>query len=148
MNYFCPNRTRVGRSQQHTSTQTSLECPPAVQTVDMSVVKIAPGKVIEDSNGDKFFSIWYCSKANWNPVEWWGFFFYKKKLSAKLHFHNFMSCKGYMSKNCHENYGKSKLMQKCLKYMYKLGKKMHVFAHTPNMSCKVCILHWPKYQAS
>ena len=75
-------------------------------------------------------------------------FFYKKKLSAILHFHNFMSCKGYMSKNCHENYGKSKLMQKCIKYMYKLSKKMHVFAHTPDMSCKVCILDSPKYQAS
>ena len=75
-------------------------------------------------------------------------FFYKKKLSAILHFHNFMSCKGYMSKNCHENYGKSKLMQKCIKYMYKLSKKMDVFAHTPDMSCKVSILDSPKYQAS
>lgn len=54
-------------------------------------------------------------------------FFYKKKLSAILHFHNFMSCKGYMSKNCHENYGKSKLMQKCIKYMYKLSKKNACF---------------------
>ena len=54
-------------------------------------------------------------------------FFYKKKLSAILHFHNFMSCKGYMSKNCHENYGKSKLMHKCIKYMYKLSKKNACF---------------------
>ena len=44
-------------------------------------------------------------------------------------------------------YGKSKLMQKCLKYMYKLSKKMHVFAHTTNTSCKVCIFS-SKYQAS
>ena len=80
-------------------------------------------------------------------VLWNGEFFLQKK-SAILHFHNIMSCKGYMSKNCNENYGKSKLMQKCLKYMYKLSKKMHVFAHTPNTSCKVCILDSPKYQAS
>ena len=113
--------------------------------VGLTVVKIAPGKVIGDSNGDKFFSVWYCSKTNWNPVEWW-VFFYKKKPEI-LHFHNITSCKGYMSKNCHENYGKSKLMQKCLKYMYKLSKKMHVFAHTTNTSCKVCIFS-PKYQAS
>ena len=47
--------------------------------VGLTVVKIAPGKVIGDSNGDKFFSVWYCSKTNWNPVEWW-VFFYKKNL--------------------------------------------------------------------
>ena len=85
-------------------------------------------------------------------IPWNGKFFLQKK-SATLHFHNIMSCNGYVSQNYHENYGKSKLMQKCLKYdldtiMYKLSEKMHVFAHTPNMSCKVCILDSPKYQAS
>ena len=77
MNYFRPKRIRVGSSQQHTSTQTSLECPPPrgglcrlLTSVGLTVVKIAPGKVIGDSNGDKFFSVWYCSKTNWNPVEW------------------------------------------------------------------------------
>ena len=63
----------------------------------------------------------------WNGVG----FFYKKK-TAILHFHNIMSCKSYMSQNCHENYGKSKLMQKCLeydvaRYMYKLSKKNACF---------------------
>ena len=51
---------------------------------------------------------------------------------------------GYMSQNCHENYGKEKMMQTCLR----VSKKMRVLAHAPNMSCKVCILDWPKYQAS
>lgn len=46
----------------------------------------------------------------WNGVG----FFYKRK-TAILHFHNIMSCKSYMSQKWHENYGKSKMMQNCLK---------------------------------
>ena len=59
-------------------------------------------------------------------ILWNGEFSFTKQ-SAILHFHNIMSCKGYMSKNCHENYGKSKLMQKCLKYMHKLSDKNACF---------------------
>ena len=51
-------------------------------------------------------------------ILWNGVFFYKTK-SAILHFHNIMSCKSYMSQNCHENYGKSKMMQNCLKHNVK-----------------------------
>ena len=77
----------------------------------------------------------------------WGFF--TKKKTAILHFHNIMSCKSYMSQKWHENYGKSKMMQNCLKdNAIRLSKKMPGLAHTPKMSCKVCILDSPKYQAS
>ena len=45
----------------------------------LTVVKIAPRKVIGDSNGDKFFSVWYYSETNWNSVEWC-ILFYKRNL--------------------------------------------------------------------
>ena len=45
----------------------------------LTVVKIAPRKVIGDSNGDKFFSVWYYSETNWNSVEWC-VLFYKRNL--------------------------------------------------------------------
>ena len=93
MNYFCSKGIRVGKSQQHTSTQTSLECPPEgglcrpLISLGLTGVKIAPGKVIGDSNGDKFFSVWYCSKPNWNPVEWCGFFLQKKNCNITFSQH-------------------------------------------------------------
>ena len=91
----------------------------------LTVVKIAPGKVVGYSNGDISSSVFGIVKKQ-TGIPWNGKFFLQKK-SATLHFHNIMSCKGYMSQNCHENYGKSKLMQKCIKYMYKLSKKNACF---------------------
>lgn len=76
-----------------------------------------------------------------NGILWNGeLFFFLQKKSAILHFHNIMSCKGYMSKNCHKNYGKSKLMQKCLKYMYKLSKKC-MFLHI-HPTCHAKYVFW------
>ena len=153
MNYFCPKRIRVGRSQRHTSTQTSLECPPwgggggcaeRWHVLVWLLSKLLQERSLEILMGTSSWVFGIVQKQT--GVLWNGEFFFQKK-SAILHIHNIMSCKGYMSKNCHENYGKSKLMQKCLRYMYKLSKKMHVFAHTPNTSRKVCIFS-PKYQAS
>lgn len=104
----------------------------------LTVVKIAPGGIAPALIGTSSSVFGIVKKQTGIP--WNGKFFLQKK-SATLHFHNIMSCNGYVSQNYHENYGKSKLMQKCLKYdldtiMYKLSEKMHVLHIHPTCHAK------------